>query len=160
MSRREILEFLSGRGLPHRRDASNGDLRLLRNRLRRELALRAGSGLLERLASRVNALDSGRARLERELSLLGPAAVPGPGGALADAERLAGWPADLLRFALEEAARPYARPGRPPMTGREREQLIGCLLRGGDFRFEAGRRIRFERRGRTLSIRPAAARRA
>jgi tRNA(Ile)-lysidine synthetase-like protein len=158
--RREILEFLSAGGIPYRRDATNGDLRLARNRLRRELALRAGVELLDRLASRVEILDGRRARLERELAALGPLVTAGPGAVLADAEGLSRCPAGLLRLALEEAARPFARPGRPPMTGREREQLLACLLRGGDFRFEAGRHILFERRGATLSIRPRAARRA
>jgi hypothetical protein len=50
----------------------------------------------------------------------------------------------------------FARPGKPPTTGREREQLIALLAAGADFRFEAGRRIRFDRRGETLSIRPRA----
>ena len=38
------------------------------------------------------------------------------------------------------------------MTGREREQILDLLAGGGDFRFEAGRRIRFERRGRLLRV--------
>jgi tRNA(Ile)-lysidine synthetase-like protein len=160
VSRREILEFLEGRGIPYRRDATNGDLRLARNRLRRELARRGGARLLDRLALRVEALESRRARLERDLAALGPLVSAGPGAVLADAESLSRYPADLLRLALEEAARPFARPGRPPMTGREREQLLARLLRGDDFRFEAGRRIAFERHGATLSIRPRAARQA
>jgi hypothetical protein len=45
------------------------------------------------------------------------------------------------------------------MTGRERERLVSRLRAGGDFRFEAGRRIRFElRRGRLrIRLRDAAA---
>jgi hypothetical protein len=39
------------------------------------------------------------------------------------------------------------------MTGRERERLVELLGAGGDFRFEAGRRIRFERRGSMFSVR-------
>jgi tRNA(Ile)-lysidine synthase len=160
VSRSHILEFLSGRGIAYRRDASNGDLRLARNRIRRALALRGRDGLTDRLASRVEVLDARRARLEAELAALGPLISPGPGAVLADAATLSRCPSALLRLALEEAARPFARPGRSPMTGREREQVVARLLSGDDFRFEAGRRIRFERRGRTLSIRPAAARRA
>ncbi len=38
------------------------------------------------------------------------------------------------------------------MTGREREQILARLQEGGNFRFEAGRRIRFERRGRLLTV--------
>jgi hypothetical protein len=61
----------------------------------------------------------------------------------------------LQRLAVEEAALPFARPGRPPMTGREREQILARIHSGSDFRFEAGRRIRFERRGATLRVGPA-----
>ncbi len=43
------------------------------------------------------------------------------------------------------------------MTGREREQVLRRLASAGDFRFEAGRRIRFERRGALLSVGPAPA---
>ena len=39
------------------------------------------------------------------------------------------------------------------MTGREREQILRLLASGDDFRFEAGRRIRFERRGAALRVR-------
>jgi hypothetical protein len=39
------------------------------------------------------------------------------------------------------------------MTGRERERIRDLLESGVDFRFEAGRRIRFERRGDVLRIR-------
>ena len=38
------------------------------------------------------------------------------------------------------------------MTGREREQLVALLASGSDFRFEAGRAIRFERRGGSLEV--------
>ena len=158
--RSEILGFLVGRGIPYRRDATNGDLRLTRNRIRRALALRRDAGLLDRLASRVEALERRRARLEGDLAALEPILSPGPGAVLADAVALSRCPSDLLRLALEEAARPFARPGRAPMTGREREQLLHHLVHGGNFRFEAGRRILFERRGGTLSIRPRTARRA
>ena len=34
--------------------------------------------------------------------------------------------------------------------------MLALLAGGADFRFEAGRRIRFERRGETLAIRPRA----
>ncbi len=41
------------------------------------------------------------------------------------------------------------------MTGREREQILRRLASGTDFRFEAGRRIRFERRRGVLTVRAA-----
>jgi tRNA(Ile)-lysidine synthase len=157
VSRREILDFLSRRGIPHRRDATNGDLSLDRNRVRRALALLArerGERTLARLAERVGALARRRDRLERDFDeFVRPLITAGPGAVLADAGGLALCPPELARLALEEAARPFARPGRPPMTGREREQVLGRLAEGGDFRFEAGRRIRFERRGGTLTVR-------
>ncbi|HSD71948.1 MAG TPA: hypothetical protein VLE54_04110, partial [Thermoanaerobaculia bacterium] len=59
--------------------------------------------------------------------------------------------------AVLECAMPFARPGKPPFTGREREQIVTLLASGRDFRFEAGRRIRFRRRGDRLSVRLAGA---
>ena len=58
-----------------------------------------------------------------------------------------------------ECAAPFAEDGKPPMTGREREQILRLLAAGSDFRFEAGRRIRFRRRGPRFDVRlaPAAA---
>ncbi len=61
-------------------------------------------------------------------------------------------PEELRREALSRLAGPYARAGRPPLTGREREQILVLLESGRDFRFEAGRRIRFERRRGRLRI--------
>jgi tRNA(Ile)-lysidine synthetase-like protein len=159
VSRREILHFLGCRGICFRRDATNGDLLLPRNRLRRALALRTlerGEPILGRLAARVEALARRRDRLERDFDeSVRPLLTAGPGAVLADAARLAQCPPELARLALDEAARLFARPGRPPMTGREREQVLARLAEGGNFRFEAGRRIRFERRGGTLTVRPA-----
>ncbi|HEV2063530.1 MAG TPA: hypothetical protein VGS00_03155, partial [Thermoanaerobaculia bacterium] len=152
------------RGLPFRRDASNGDLSLARNRVRRALALRAeerGPAILERLAARVEAAALRRERLEQRFDdAVSPLLSAGPGAVLADAAALASHAPELVRLALEAASRPFARPGGPPLTGREREQILNRLVEGGDFRFEAGRRIRFERRGGTLTVRPRTAARA
>jgi tRNA(Ile)-lysidine synthase TilS/MesJ len=157
VSRLEILEFLGRRGLPFRRDASNGDLSLARNRMRRALALRTeerGPAILGRLAARVEAAALRRERIERRFDdVVSPLLSAGPGAVLADAGALSSHAPELVRLALEAAARPFARPGRPPLTGREREQILGRLAGGGDFRFEAGRRICFERRGGTLTVR-------
>jgi tRNA(Ile)-lysidine synthase len=159
--RRQILQYLAARGAAFRRDATNGDLGLPRNRLRRDLARRRDEAFLDRLARRVDSLARTRDLLERTYAeAVRPLLTAGPGAVLADAEGLSKCPADLVRLALEEAARPFARPGRPPMTGREREQVLARLKRGGDFRFEAGRRVRFQRRGNTLSVRAAAPGRA
>lgn len=152
VSRGEIRAYLASRGLSFRRDRSNGDLSLARNRIRRLIAAappahRAG---WEEEARRWSAL---RDALDRDLADREAATIrPGPDCVLADAETLLGWPADLQRRAVERAAAPFARPGRPPLTGREREELLRRLARGGDFRLEAGRRIAIERRGRILSF--------
>jgi tRNA(Ile)-lysidine synthase len=157
VSRGEILDFLAARGLSWRRDSSNGNLSLPRNRLRRQLAhRRAGGG--ERIVS--DLLARARQAAEARNHLLAdfddrvrPHLTIAAGTALADADALTGLAADLQRRAIEELALPFARPGRPPLTGREREQLRDRLASGSDFRFEAGRRIRFERRGRLLTAR-------
>ena len=158
VTRPQILAFLSERGVPHRRDASNGDLRLRRNRVRRQLA--------EDVAGTVGASALARAagRLAREREILDRAFAAqmlphihrGPGTTLVDASALESAAPELARRAISEAAKPYAAPFRPPLTGRERERLLERLRAGGDFRFEAGRRIRFERRGRLLAVRPVA----
>lgn len=155
VSRPEILDFLHRRGITHRRDSTNGDLSLQRNRVRRALGrlARTRPEALAALAGEVARLDGQRRRLELEYQArVRPHLASAPGSIVADAEVLAGCSAALARHALEEAARPFARPGRAPMTGREREQILTRLQEGGNFRFEAGRRIRFERRGRLLTI--------
>jgi tRNA(Ile)-lysidine synthetase-like protein len=153
--RTEVLRYLAERGIPFRRDASNGDLRLSRNRIRRELS-DLGAAERARLLENVARLRDERDRLERELSeRVLPRVRSVPGAAFVEAEFLTGLPAELLRAALEKMAAAFARPGRPPTTGREREQILDRLAAGGDFRFEAGRRIRFERRGALFSVRPA-----
>jgi tRNA(Ile)-lysidine synthase len=157
VSRREILEFLRSRGITWRRDSSNGDLRLDRNRLRRELA---GEEKLEALARRVERLARRRERVERSFEdAVRPAIAFGRNVVIAAAPVLENTPAELRRKAVLECALPFAAPGKAPCTGNEREQIVALLARGRDFRFEAGRRIRFRRRGDRFSVRlaPAAA---
>jgi hypothetical protein len=159
VTREEILRFLSERGIAFRRDATNGDLGLARNRVRRTLArLRdspGGQDSLRAMALEIARLGVERRLLEAELETrVLPAAKIGPDGAVIDAAFFAGCSEELRRLALSRFAAPFARPGKPPMTGREREQILALLSGGADFRFEAGRRIRFERRGGELSVRP------
>jgi tRNA(Ile)-lysidine synthetase-like protein len=165
VSREEILAFLASRGIGYRRDASNGDLRLDRNRARREIAA-APEDRRERLAASAAKHVAARARLDEEFERrVRPRLHFGPGATLADAAFLADCPRDLARRAISEAAAPFARPGHPSFTGRERESILDRLAAGQDFRFEAGRRIRVERRGGLLRVAgspaasPAAARR-
>src|SRR5262249_60254899 len=71
--------------------------------------------------------------------------------ATADAEAMRAAARDVQRVALERMARPFARPGRAPFTGVERERVLDRLGAGGDFRLETGRRSRFRRRGPLFS---------
>jgi tRNA(Ile)-lysidine synthetase-like protein len=156
VSRREIVEYLSARGIAWRRDRTNGDLSLARNRLRRELVVKDGN--LEALVSRVERLAAQRQELDRSFEKdLRPAIAFGRNVVITAAPLLETSPADLRRKAVLECAIPFARPGRPPFTGREREQIVALLATGRDFRFEAGRRIRFRRRGDRFSVRLAPA---
>jgi len=153
ISRAEILSYLLERKIAFRRDASNGDLRLARNRIRRELAAANPSQRAEWMedAHRWSRL---RERIDREYEeKIAPSLRHGPGSVLADAELFQQCDPELRRRAVEAAAAPFARPGHPPMTGREREEVLRRLAAGGDFRFEAGRRIAIERRGRILAFR-------
>lgn len=152
VSRKEILSFLSERELSFRRDASNGNLSLPRNRVRRELAA-AGEEEVGAMAASVVKLARTRARLDDDYARrIAPAAARDAGGTTIDARVLTEAPEELRREALARLAGPYAREGRPPLTGREREQILVLLESGRDFRFEAGRRIRFERRRGRLRI--------
>jgi tRNA(Ile)-lysidine synthetase-like protein len=152
VTRSEVVAFLESRGVGYRRDASNGDLSLPRNRARRELA--AGRTVaVEELLREAASLAGLRARLDREFEeRVRPRLHSGPGVTLADAAFLASCPRELARRALTEAAGPFAASGRAPLTGPEREQILDRLASGRDFRFEAGRRIRFERRGPLLRV--------
>src|SRR5262245_22428108 len=159
VSREEILRFLADRGISYRRDSTNGDLRLSRNRVRRRLAeLReapGGADALRALGAEVARLGAERLELEgRYEAEVRPAVTVRPDGVSVDAGRFAGFSAELQRLALARLAAPFARPGKPPTTGRERERILERLASGEDFRFEAGRRIRFERRSGVLSIGP------
>jgi tRNA(Ile)-lysidine synthase len=155
VSRREVLEFLAARSLAWRRDASNGDLRLDRNRLRREISgLDAGQiqqllGRIERLARLRDRVDAEFDEVVRAHILVGRSLV------VADAALLERTPAELRRRAVTECGAPFAGAGKAPVTGRERERIVELLGRGGDFRFEAGRRIRFHRRGARFEVRRA-----
>jgi tRNA(Ile)-lysidine synthase len=156
VSRAEILQFLSKRGLGFRRDATNGDLRLSRNRVRRRLtALRAvrGEEAIAALDSAVDRFAGERDRREHEfLTAVLPRLSIAPGSVVADADFLERCRPALLRIALERTAAPFSLAGHPPLTGTEREQILQLVAAGADFRFEAGRRIRFERRGPILTV--------
>lgn len=157
VSREQLLDYLRARGLTWRRDSSNGDLSLARNRVRRQLAAeraKRGEGALGSLMEEAENAAAARDRLEAEFEgRVRPHLRIGAGSALADAGSLAGLAPDLQRRAIAELALPFARAGRPPLTGVEREQILQRLAGGSDFRFEAGRRIRFERRGPLLTVR-------
>lgn len=158
VTREEILAFLSAQGIGHRRDATNGDLRFSRNRVRRSLAaLRNAPGGEETLRAMAEELAGRRAercRLETAYEdEIAPRVRRLEGGVALPARALAESPAELQRLAILRLAAPFAREGRAPMTGRERETLLSLLASGRDFRFEAGRLIRFENRAGVLSVR-------
>ncbi len=158
VTREEILAYLAARRIGHRRDATNGNLRFSRNRVRRSLAaLRAAPGGVAALSAMAEELDRRRAerrRLEADYEEeIGPLVRTLEGGLAVPSRTLAESPLELQRLAILRMAAPFAREGRAPLTGREREALLALLARGKDFGFEAGRRIRFESRAGTLSVR-------
>jgi len=156
VSKAQILQFLATRGLSFRRDASNGDLRLDRNRLRRNVLTTLGEGEREAIARRVERLARRRERLDCDFEeTIRPAIVIGRNVVIADARLLERSMAELRRRAIFECAVPFAETGRSPLTGREREQIVRLLAGGADFRFEAGRLIRFRRRGERFEVRRA-----
>ena len=114
----------------------------------------------EPLERRVDELARLRDQLDGEFERdIRGAIVVGRNVVMADATLFERSPAELVRRAIFECAAPFAAEGKPPMTGREREQILRLVKSGGDFRFEAGRRIRFRRRGARFDVRlaPAAA---
>lgn len=154
VSRAAIVEFLTARGITWRRDRTNGDLSLARNRLRRDLVLKERD--VEALAVRVERLATRRARLDRSFEKdIRPSLAFGKNVVIAEAPRLESSPVELRRKAVLECALPFSRPGKAPFTGRERERIVQLLGSGRDFRFEAGRRIRFRRRGARFEVRLA-----
>jgi len=153
VGRAEILVFLAARSLPFRRDATNGDLRLARNQARRDLAAMDEPARRE-MARQAAACRDRTRRLEAEFASAIQPFIRRHGDRLeTDASRLEIAGEELRRLAIDRLATPFARPGRAPATGREREALVARLGSGRDFRFEAGRRIRFERRGPRLMVR-------
>jgi len=156
VSRCEIAAFLRARGIAWRRDRTNGDLTLERNRLRRRLDSKECETLERRVEELARLRDQLDGEFERDLL---PAIVVGRNVVVADATLLERSAAELVRRAILACAAPFAAEGKPPMTGREREQILRLVKSGADFRFEAGRRIRFRRRGARFDVRlaPAAA---
>jgi tRNA(Ile)-lysidine synthetase-like protein len=144
VGREEILTFLAERGLTYRRDSSNGNLRLPRNRIRREVlaALPEGSRqeTLAEIARQAADCRDQRDRIDREFEEnLRPRFRRAGDTVVTDAIFLEGCSPELQRRAIAEAALPFALPGRAPLTGKEREQILRRLSEGRDFRFEAGR---------------------
>ena len=155
VTRAQIREFLEGRALSFRRDASNGDLRLDRNRLRREMS-KIEERELEAIARRVEGLARLRDRVDGDFeSTIRPAILVGENVVVASAALLQRSTAELRRRAVLECAARFSVPGKLPLTGRERERIVGLLASGADFRFEAGRLIRFRRRGERFEVRRA-----
>jgi tRNA(Ile)-lysidine synthase len=152
VTRAEIRAFLAARAISFRRDASNGDLRLDRNRIRRDIS-ELHDREIEHLVRRVERLARLRDRVDREFEkTIRPAILVGRNVVVTSAALLQRCPAELRRRAVFECAERFSRPGKPPLTGRERERIVGLLADGADFRFEAGRLIRFRRRGERFEV--------
>jgi tRNA(Ile)-lysidine synthase len=155
VTRAEIREFLAARSISFRRDASNGDLRLDRNRLRRAIS-RLDGREIEATAIRVERLARLRDRVDGEFEeTIRPAILVGRNVVITSAALLQRSTAELRRRAVLVCAARFSVAGKPPLTGRERERIVGLLAGGADFRFEAGRLIRFRRRGERLEVRRA-----
>jgi tRNA(Ile)-lysidine synthase len=152
VTRAEIREFLAARSISFRRDASNGDLRLDRNRLRREI-LRLDAREIEAVVRRVERLARLRDRVDGDYEeRIRPAILFGENVVATSAALLQRSAAELRRRAVLECAAPFSKTGKPPLTGRERERIVALLGGGADFRFEAGRLIRFRRRGERFEV--------
>lgn len=157
VTRAEIRAFLKARSISFRRDSSNGDLRLDRNRLRREIA-RLDRGEIEETVRRVKSLARLRDRVDGEFEeTIRPAILVGKNVVVISAALLQHSPAEVRRRAVLECAGRFSAPGKSPLTGRERERIVSLLAEGIDFRFEAGRLIRFRRRGERLEVSARAA---
>lgn len=157
VTRAEIRAFLDARSISFRRDSSNGDLRLDRNRLRREIA-RLDRGEIEAMVRRVERLARLRDRVDGEFEeTIRPAILIGKNVVVTSAALLQRSPAEVRRRAVLECAGRFSIPGKPPLTGRERERIVSLLAEGIDFRFEAGRLIRFRRRGERFEVSARAA---
>jgi tRNA(Ile)-lysidine synthetase-like protein len=157
VTRVEIRAFLAARSISFRRDASNGDLRFDRNRLRREIS-RLDGREIEAIARRVDRLARLRDRVDGEFEAsIRPAILVGRNVVVISAALLQRSTAELRRLAVLECAARFSVAGKPPVTGRERERIVALLAEGADFRFEAGRLIRFRRRGERFEVSARAA---
>ena len=157
VTRAEIREFLAARSISFRRDASNGDLRFDRNRLRQEIS-RLDGREIEAIARRVDRLARLRDRVDGEFEAsIRPAILVGRNVVVTSAALLQRSPAEIRRRAVLECAARFSVAGKAPVTGRERERIVALLEDGADFRFEAGRLIRFRRRGERFEVSARAA---
>ena len=154
VSRAEILDFLAARSLPYRRDATNGDLRLSRNRARRDIAAMDEAARRE-MSERVSAYRDQTRRLEEEFAAaILPSIRQVGNGVEADASRLQEADEELRRLAIDRLG-VAIRPARPPARDRPREG--GARPRLGSGRFPVRGRATYPLRAprSRLSIRPA-----
>jgi tRNA(Ile)-lysidine synthase len=159
VSRRDIQRYLASRRLRGRRDASNRDLTLDRNRLRKRILPRLertfGPGTARRIARSAARLTEDRQLLARLFDQeVRPLLRIGPEESTADATKLAGLPASLRRRALQMLVAPWSRPSGPALTGKELDALDRLLISQRSFHFEAGRIARVTVRRGVLRVVP------
>ena len=112
-----------------------------------------GESEIEAISRRVERLERLRDRVDGEFEeTIRPTILVGRNVVIASAALLQRSTAELRRRAVLECAARFSAPGKPPLTGRERERIVGLLGKGADFRFEAGRLIRFRRRGERFEV--------
>jgi tRNA(Ile)-lysidine synthase len=113
--RAELRDYLEERGQAWREDESNADVRLPRNRLRREVLPvleRVQPGAVRKLAELAEAARDHRAATRAEIqALLATALEPGDGGDWLDARRLMAAAAGLRRAALRAALERHGLAG-------------------------------------------------
>jgi tRNA(Ile)-lysidine synthase len=159
VSRRDIERYLAARRLKARRDASNEDLTLDRNRLRKRvmplLERHFGPGAARRIARSAARLAEDRELLSRVFERdVQPLLRIGPQESMADAIRLSALPASFRRRALQRLVAPWSRSTGPALTGRELEALDRLLVSRRSFQFEAGRLARITVRRGVLRVVP------
>ncbi len=157
VSRQSVLRFLRSRRVPYRSDSSNRDVSLDRNWIRRKvlpsLARRFGHSVGANLAASAEALSRDREWIEEIFRREAESALElSPGTASVRLSALAGLPSAGVRRILLVMAR-TAGGDRFAPTRRELLAIERLAADGGEFRFQAGRRVDFiARRGRLRAL--------
>jgi tRNA(Ile)-lysidine synthase len=158
LPRSALVAFARAGAIPYRRDKSNRDLSVDRNWIRHRtipaLARRFGGAVPASVAASAEALSRDREWIEAIFDREVRPRIQRRGGTAGIlAEQVSELPRAALRrllLALAALADPEFAPSR-----RELLELERRVLRGFDFRFQAGRRVDFRRRRGFLTASPA-----